>query len=90
MGTCAPIPVTEGSELSPECIPSEAIGAVPGRCGVFVASFGTDDNDGSKLSPVATLSRAIEIRHTRSRWPQLVTRHHGWKRHMGYYVHSPH
>lgn len=61
MGTCAPIPVTEGSELSPECIPSEAIGAVPGKCGVFVASFGTDDNDGSKLSPVATLSRAIEI-----------------------------
>jgi len=44
------------------CVPSESDAPVNDGCGVFVSSsFGDDGNEGTKASPVKTLSRALQL-----------------------------
>ncbi|HZF48442.1 MAG TPA: hypothetical protein VE093_07335, partial [Polyangiaceae bacterium] len=43
-----------------KCVPSMNSGSVGDECGVFVALGGDDTKDGTKASPVGSLTKAIE------------------------------
>jgi len=44
-----------------KCVPSMNSGSVGDECGVFVALGGDDTKDGTKASPVGSLTKAIEL-----------------------------
>jgi hypothetical protein len=51
-----------GGNTPPDCVPSEAGGAVGAECGIFVSSsLGDDGNDGKQDKPVASIKKALEI-----------------------------